>query len=149
MYVIYALIGAVMASAGTIFAKMGLKGVDANLLTALRGIVMAIIVTMAALSFGKLSVTALHSLSSKQWLFVVLSAIGGALSWIFFYQALAVGPTVAVTVIDKLSIVLTAILATVVLSEGMTLQSGIGLGFVALGALLVSVPWEKIKVLFG
>ncbi len=148
MYIIYALIGAIMASMGTIFAKLGLKGVDANLLTAIRGILMAIIVSIAALSFGKLSTTALSSLSLKQWIFVTLSALGGALSWIFFYQALSVGPTVAVTVIDKLSIVLTAILATIILSEGITLQTGLGLFLVLIGTLLVSVPWEKISKLF-
>ena len=148
MYIIYALLGAIMASLGTIFAKLGLKGVDANLLTAIRGIVMALIVSLAALSFGKLSVTALHSLVPKQWLFVVLSGLGGALSWIFFYHALAVGPTVSVTVIDKLSVVFTAILAMVVLSEGLSIQSGIGLLLVFLGTFLVSVPWEKIQKLF-
>lgn len=149
MYIIYALLGAVMASAGTIFAKLGLKGVDANLLTAIRGIVMALIVTIAALSFGKVSMTALQSLSAKQWIFVILSGVGGALSWLFFYQALAGGPTVAVTVIDKLSIVFTAILAMVVLSEGLTLQAGIGLLFVFLGTLLVAIPWEKIQKFFS
>ncbi len=148
MYIIYALIGAVMASLGTIFAKLGLKGVDANLLTAIRGIVMAIIVTLAAISFGKISMTALHSLSQKQWIFVILSGLGGALSWLFFYQALSVGPTVAVTVIDKLSIVLTAILATIILSESVTIQMGLGLGFVFLGTLLVAIPWEKIQSFF-
>lgn len=148
MYIVYALLGAMMASMGTIFAKLGLKGVDANLLTAIRGIVMAIVVSIAALSFGKLSMTAIQSLSTRQWVFVVLSALGGALSWIFFYQALSAGPTVAVTVIDKLSVVLTAILATIVLSEGITLQAGIGLLFVLLGTILVSVPWEKIVNIF-
>ena len=149
MYIIYALLGAVMASAGTIFAKLGLKGVDANLLTAIRGIVMALIVTIAALSFGKLSISAFQSLSTKQWVFVILSGLGGAFSWIFFYQALAVGPTVAVTVIDKLSIVLTAILAVVVLAEGITLQAGIGLLLVVIGTLFIAVPWEKISKLFS
>lgn len=138
-----------MASMGTIFAKIGLKGVDSNLLTAIRGIVMALIVTTAALSFGKLSLTAIQSLTQKQWLFVILSGLGGALSWIFFYQALSIGPTVAVTVIDKLSIVFTAILAVIVLAEGITLQAGIGLALVAFGTLLVSVPFEKIKDLLG
>ncbi|MFA7315810.1 MAG: EamA family transporter [Candidatus Paceibacterota bacterium] len=149
MYILYALLGAIMASMGTIFAKLGLKGVDANLLTAIRGVVMAIIVTVAALSFGKVSVPALQSLTQKQWLFVVLSGLGGALSWIFFYQALSVGPTVAVTVIDKLSVVFTAILAMIVLAEGVTVQSAIGLGFVFLGTLLVSIPWEKMKSILG
>jgi len=148
MYILYALLGAIMASAGTIFAKLGLKGVDANLLTALRGIVMAVIVSVAALSFGKLSMTAINSLSVRQWIFVILSAVGGAMSWIFFYQALSVGPTVAVTVIDKLSLVFTAILAVVVLTEGITFQAGIGLLLVVIGTLLVSVPWEKIQKLF-
>jgi transporter family protein len=148
MYIIYALLGAIMASVGTIFAKLGLRGVDANLLTAIRGIVMAIIVTIAALSFGKLSITALHSLAPKQWIFVILSGLGGALSWMFFYQALSVGPTVAVTVIDKLSVVFTAILAIIVLAEGITIQTGIGLILVFLGTLLVSVPWEHIQKLF-
>ena len=149
MYIIYALLGALMASLGTIFAKLGLKGVDPNLLTAIRGIVMAIMVTIAALSFGKISFSALNTLSQKQWIFVILSAMGGALSWIFFYQALSMGPTVAVTVIDKFSLVLTAILAVFVLSEGITLQSRIGLGLVAIGTLLVSIPWEKIKMLWS
>lgn len=148
MYIIYALLGAIMASAGVIFAKLGLKGVDANLLTAIRGIVMATIVSIAALSFGKLSITAMQTLSPKQWVFVILSGLGGALSWIFFYQALSVGPTIAVTVIDKLSVVFTAILAVIVLAEGVTFQTGLGLLLVFLGTLLVSVPWEKIQRLF-
>jgi transporter family protein len=139
MYIVYALLGAIMASAGTIFAKLGLKGVDANLLTAIRGIVMAIIVSIAALSFGKLNMTAMSALTSKQWLFVVLSGLGGALSWVFFYQALSVGPTITVTVIDRLSIVFTAILAFLVLTENITLQTGLGLLLVVAGALLVAI----------
>jgi bacterial/archaeal transporter family protein len=148
MYIIYALLGAVTASIGTIFAKLGLKGVDPNLLTAIRGIVMAIIVSIAALSLNKLSLDSLQTLSGKQWLFVILSGVGGALSWIFFYHALSAGPTVAVTVIDKLSLVFTALLAILVLSEKLTLQSGLGLALVILGTLLVSIPWENIKAFF-
>jgi transporter family protein len=149
MYILYAFLGAIMASAGTIFAKIGLKGIDPNLLTAIRGITMAVIVTIAALSFGKLSFTAISSLSTKQWVFVVLSGVGGALSWIFFYHALSVGPTVSVTVIDKLSIVFTAILATVVLAEGITFQAALGIGLVFLGTLIVAIPFEKIQKLFS
>jgi transporter family protein len=78
-----------------------------------------------------------------------LSGLGGALSWIFFYQALSIGPTVAVTVIDKLSIVITAILATIILTETVTLQMGIGLALVFLVTLLVAIPWEKIQNFFS
>lgn len=147
-YILYAFLGAVMASLGTIFAKIGLKGVDANLLTALRGITMAVIVTTAALSFGKLSMASLSSLSGKQWLFVILSGAGGALSWIFFYHALSAGPVVSVTVIDKLSIIITALLAFFILSEKITLQSGVGLFLIGLGSVLVAIPFEKISSLF-
>jgi transporter family protein len=149
MYILYALLGAITASLGTIFAKVGLKGIDANLLTSLRSIVMAIIVTLAALSFGKLSHAGLSSLTLKNWTFIILSGVGGALSWIFFYHALAAGPIIAVTVIDKLSLVFTAVLALIVLSEGITLQAGLGLLLVIAGTLLVAVPWKTIVSLFS
>ncbi len=144
MYITYALLGAVMASLGTIFAKVGLKGVDANLLTALRGIVMAFVVTGAALFFGKLSQVGIASLSGKNWLFIVASGLAGALSWIFFYHALSSGPIVLVTVIDKLSIVFTAVLAMIILAEGITVQTVLGLFFVVVGTTLVAVPWNAL-----
>jgi transporter family protein len=148
MYILYAMLGAVMASVGTIAAKAGLKGVDANLLTALRGIVMAVVVTLAALSFGKLTSAGISHLSGRSWFFIILSGLGGALSWIFFYQALAAGPTVAVTVIDKLSIVFTALLAIIVLSEGISAQAGFGLLLVTLGTVLVAIPSDTLAALF-
>lgn len=144
MYILYALLGAVMASVGTVFAKVGLKGVDANLLTALRGIVMAVVVTLAALSLGKLTQTGIAALTGKNWFFIIASGLAGALSWIFFYYALSTGPIVTVTVIDKLSIVFTAILAVVVLAEAVTLQASIGLALVALGTILVVIPWNTL-----
>lgn len=144
MYIFYALLGALMASVGTIFAKLGLKGVDANLLTSLRGIVMAVIVTLAAISFGKLSYAGMSSLTPKNWTFVILSGAAGALSWMFFYHALSAGPAVTVTVIDKLSLVFTALLAMIVLAEGITLQAAIGLFLVVCGTLLVALPWNTL-----
>ena len=137
MYIIYALLGAVMASLGTIFAKLGLKWIDSNLLTAIRGIVMALVVVAFAFSYGKISLTTLSSLSQKQWLYVILSGLAGALSWLFFYHALSFGPAITVTVIDKLSLVITAVLALIILGEGITLQAGIGLLLVVIGTLLV------------
>lgn len=139
MYIYYALAGAVAASAGTIFAKIGLKGIDSNLLTSVRGVVMAIIVTIAALSLGKVDTASLSAITSKQWLYITLSGAGGALSWLFFYYALATGPTMSVTVIDKLSIVFTAILTVLVLGEGVTLRAAGGLVLVVLGTILVAM----------
>lgn len=148
MYILYALLGALMASVGTIFAKVGLKGVDSNVLTAIRGITMAIVVSVAAFSFGKLSFASVSVLTPKNWFFVSVSGLAGALSWIFFFHALSEGPTVAVSVIDKLSIVFTAALAMIVLSEGLTLQAGIGLFLVVIGTILVAIPWNTLLGLF-
>jgi len=145
---IYALFGAIAASFGTIFAKFGLKGVDSNLITAIRGILMAIIVTLSTLLISKISFSSLHTLTTKNWIFVILSAAGGALSWLFFYYALAHGNVVGVTVIDKLSIVLTALLAVAFLSEKISLSSGIGLALIAIGSILVAVPIDKILSIF-
>ncbi len=145
---IYALFGAIAASAGTIFAKFGLKGVDSNLITSIRGILMAIIVTLSTLLISKISFSSLHSLSAKNWIFVILSALGGALSWLFFYYALSHGNVIGVTVIDKLSIVLTALLAVAFLSEKLSLASGIGLSFIVIGSILVAIPIEKILTVF-
>ena len=139
MYIYYALAGAVAASLGTIFAKFGLKGIDSNLLTSVRGIVMAIIVTIAALSLGKIDSSSLSAITTKQWIYIILSGAGGALSWLFFYYALANGPTMSVTVIDKLSIVFTAILAVLVLGEGVTLRAAAGLVLVVIGTILVAM----------
>ena len=109
---------------------------------------MAIIVSVAALSLGKVTSAGLASLSGKQWLFIVLSGAGGALSWIFFYHALSAGPAISVTVIDKLSIIITAFLAFFILSEKITLQSGAGLALIGLGSILVAIPFEKILAFF-
>lgn len=136
---IYALLGAVAASLGTIFAKVGLKGIDSNLLTSVRGIVMAIIVTIVALFISKIDMNAISQLSGKQWMYIVLSGAGGALSWLFFYYALANGPVIGVTVVDKLSIVITALLALFLLGEHITLQAIFGIIFMVLGAILVAV----------
>ena len=145
---IYALFGAVAASAGTIFAKFGLKGVDSNLLTTLRGILMAILVVLITSIFTKFSFSSLQTLTLRNWIFVLLSALGGALSWLFFYYALSHGNVIGVTVIDKLSIVITAVLAVILLSEKLSLFSGIGLSLIVIGSILVAVPIEKIISIF-
>jgi transporter family protein len=95
-----------------------------------------------------MSMASLTSLSLKQWIFVILSGAGGALSWILFYHALQAGPAIPVTVIDKLSIVFTAILAYLFLTEKISLQAGIGLVFISLGSLLVAIPIEKMVAFF-
>lgn len=137
MYIIYALLGALMAALGTIFAKFGLKDVDSTLLTSLRGIVMALIVTFAAVSLGKVNLPAISTITNKEWFYIIASGIAGGLSWLFFFHALSIGTVIHVTVIDKLSLILTAVLALLLLGEGITLQAGLGFLLIMAGTLLV------------
>ncbi len=145
----YALGGALAASLGTIFAKIGLlKNVDSNILTTVRGIVMALAVLAFTLTLGKVSLADLREFDTKTWLFVVFSGICGAASWLLFYYALAHGPASGVTAIDKLSIVMTIALAFLLLGERFTLQAGLGALLIGIGAVLVALPWEQIKNIF-
>lgn len=145
----YALGGALAASLGTIFAKMGLlKNIDSNVLTTVRGIIMALAVLLFTLTLGKISFTDIKAFEAKTWVFVVLSGICGAVSWLLFYYALAHGPASGVTAVDKLSIVITILLAFVLLGERFTIQAGVGTLMIGLGALLVAIPWQQIKNMF-
>jgi transporter family protein len=106
---------------------------------------MAAFVLFFTLSLGKISLSDLKELEPRTWLFVILSGIFGAASWLLFYYALAHGPASGVTAIDKLSIVITILLAFVILGEGFTIQAGIGTIMIGLGALLVAMPWSQFK----
>lgn len=146
----YALAGALAASLGTIFAKIGLlKNVDSNILTTVRGIVMAVTVLAFTLTLGKVSISDLKEFEPRTWVFVIISGVCGAASWLFFYYALAHGPASGVTAIDKLSIVMTIALAFLLLGERFTLQAGLGAIMIGLGALLVALPWQQIKNIFS
>ncbi len=139
MYLIYAIFGAVFASLSTIFAKIGLKAVDSNILTSVRAVIMALVVCIFTFFFSNFSSFDLSKISNKEWLFIFLSALGGAFSWIFFFKALSSGSVISVTVIDKLSILFTAILAFVILSEKLNLQTIVGLFMVVFGVILLSL----------
>lgn len=139
MWIIYALFSAVFASLVTVLAKLGLKGVDPTLATTIRGVIMGGFLVIAAAIFGKLSGFSLAALSSREWLFVAGSGIAGALSWLFYFVALKSGQASAVASIDRLSIVFIVILAALFLGESLTLKTGVGALFVALGAILIAL----------
>ncbi len=152
-WVAYALCGALAASLGTIFAKIGLQGVDSNIVTTVRGIFMALIVTVVTIFLSKnVTLAALADIQPKTWVFVFLSALGGAVSWLLFFYALSIGPVQGVTVVDKLSLVITIVLAGFFLQESLTLKTTIGSFFVLFGTLLVALPsdaWKAVMKFFS
>lgn len=148
-WVALALLGAVSASLATIFAKIGLADIPPYIVTTIRGIVMAIVVTLFTLFISKkIQTSSFLELPLSAWIFIILSAVCGALSWLLFFQALSIGPTQGVTVLDKTSLIFTLILAALFLGESFTIKTAFGGLFVLLGTLLVALPWTSFERIF-
>jgi len=130
MWLPFALLAALFAALTSILAKIGLEGVNSNLATAIRT---AVVLVMAwGMVFITGSVKGINDISSRSWLFLGLSGLATGLSWLFYFRALQLGPVSRVVPIDKLSVVITIVLALVIFGETVSLK-------VVLGALLITV----------
>ena len=136
MWIFYALCSAFFASLVAVLGKIGLKDIDSTFATTIRAIIMALFLFLLALLLGKFKGFTFSMLGSKAWLFVALSGIAGALSWLCYFFALKYGSATAVSALDRLSVVFVAILATLFLGEGMNAYKIVGVVLVALGAFL-------------
>lgn len=123
MWWIYALLSALFAALTAIFAKIGIKGVDTDLATAIRTVV--IIILAWAIVFIKGSNNTIGSLTRQNWTFLILSGCATGLSWICYFKALQLGKVSQVAPVDKLSVALAIILAAVFLGETLTLKTSI------------------------
>ena len=135
MWFIFALGSAVFAALTSILAKVGIEGVNSNLATAIRTVV------VVAMSWGMVFLTnaqtGIGDISRKSWLFLILSGLATGASWLCYYRALQIGQASKVVPIDKLSTVLTLVLAFVFLHEKFTPKSLIGCILIALGTLIM------------
>lgn len=135
MWLILALASSVFAALTSILAKIGINGVNSNLATAIRTFVVLI------MSWGMVFLTktqgGILEISKKSWIFLVLSGLATGASWLCYYKALQMGEASKVVPIDKLSVVITMILAAVLLHEQFTPKSIIGCVLIAAGTLLM------------
>ncbi len=135
MWFIMALLSAVFASLTSILAKVGIEGVNSNLATAIRTVVVVI------MSWGMVFITntqgGISDISRKSWIFLILSGLATGASWLCYYKALQIGEASKVVPIDKLSVVITLILAFVFLHEDFTAKSIIGCALIGAGTLLM------------
>lgn len=138
-WLIYALLSALTAALVAIFGKIGLQHLDANTATAIRAVVMAIFLAGVVVVQGKLSLVSTVFADRKALLFVVLSGVAGALSWLFYFMAIKSGNVSRVAPIDKLSVVFAVILAVVLFGEKLSLISGAGVALITAGALMVAL----------
>lgn len=137
MWFVFALLSAIFAALTSILAKIGIDGVNSNLATAIRTVV------VVAMSWGMVFLTQAQSglleISKKSWLFLILSGLATGASWLCYYKALQIGEASKVVPIDKLSVVITLILAFVFLHEEFTAKSLMGCVLIAAGTLLMVV----------
>lgn len=135
MWFVFALLSAVFAALTSILAKIGIEGVNSNLATALRTVVVVIMswvvvwVTNTGSGIGEISV--------KSWVFLILSGLATGASWLCYYKALQMGQAFEVVAVDKLSVVITFILAFVILHETMTWKSVLGCILIAAGTFVM------------
>ena len=130
-----ALLSALFASLVAIFGKIGIQNIDSTLATTIRGIIMALFLIIISLSLGKFSF--LNQINGRSLLFIILAGIAGALSWLFYFYALKVGPVKGVASLDRLSVAMAIILAFIFLGEKLVIKNLIGIIFLVLGAMML------------
>jgi len=133
MWQVYALLASLFAALTAILAKIGIQGIDSNLATGIRTDV--ILIFIWGIVFATVPMTSIALLTAKNWIFLILSGIATGLSWMFYFHAIQLGPVSRVAPIDKLSVVLTIILAFVILKESVSWQVVIGGLLIASGVL--------------
>lgn len=136
-WLFYAILSAIFAALTAILAKIGIQNVDSNLATAIRTVV--ILVFAWAIVFWQGTLNKVSSISQFSLVFLVLSGIATGLSWLFYFKALQLGKASQVAPIDKLSLIITIVLAAVILKEKVSLGIVIGGVLMAMGAILVSL----------
>ena len=135
MWFVFAMLSAVFAALTSILAKVGIDGVNSNLATALRTVV--VLVMAWGMVFLTNSQTGISEISKKSWLFLILSGLATGASWLCYYKALQIGEASKVVPVDKLSVVFTLILAFLFLHEQFTIKSVLGCILIGAGTLLM------------
>lgn len=135
MWIVFAILSAVFAALTSILAKVGIDGVNSNLATAIRTVV------VVAMAWGMVFLThaqsGLSQISKKSWIFLILSGLATGASWLCYYRALQTGEAAKVVPIDKLSVVITLIFSFVFLHEEFTAKSFIGCILIGAGTLIM------------
>lgn len=135
MWWFYALLSALFAALTTLFAKVGIKGVNTDLATAIRTVVILALAWVIVATRGGIST--IGQLSKTNWLFLTLSGVTTGLSWICYFKALQLGEITQVAPVDKLSVALTIVLAVIFLGEPLTWKNSIGALLIISGTLVL------------
>ena len=135
MWVVFALLSAVFAALTSIFAKIGIENVNSNLATAIRTVVVLVMAWLIVFATGKHQ--QIVDISTKSWVFLVLSGLATGLSWLCYFYALQIGEASKVVPVDKFSVVITMIMAFFILGEVITTKTIIGGLLITAGTLVL------------
>lgn len=135
MWLVFAILSAVFAALTSILAKVGIEGVGSNLATAIRTLVVVGLAWIMVFITGEQA--GFSDISRKSWIFLILSGLATGLSWLCYYKAIQIGDVSKVVPIDKLSVVITLILAFVFLHESFSVKSVIGIVLITAGTLFM------------
>ena len=135
MWVLFAILSAVFAALTSILAKVGIDGVNSNLATAIR--TMVVVIMAWGMVFLTHAQSGLAEIGKKSWIFLILSGLATGASWLCYYKALQMGDASKVVPIDKLSVIITLVLAFVFLHEEFTYKSVIGCILIGAGTLFM------------
>ena len=145
MWFIFAILSAIFAALTSILAKIGIEGVNSNLATAVRTIVVVLMAWLMVFVTG--SQNGFMDISKKSWIFLILSGLATGASWLCYYKALQIGEASKVVPIDKLSIVITVALAFLFLGEQITLKTLIGCSLITIGTFGMILSIKNIKLI--
>ena len=135
MWFVFAILSSIFAALTSILAKVGIEGVNSNLATAVRTIVVVLMAWFMVFITGNQN--GIVDISKKSWIFLILSGLATGASWLCYYKALQLGEASKVVPIDKLSIVITIILAFIFLGEQITLKTLIGCCLIVAGTFVM------------
>ena len=135
MWFVFALLSAIFAALTSILAKVGIDGVNSNLATAIRTVV--VVVMAWGMVFLTNAQNGIKEISRKSWIFLIISGLATGASWLCYYKALQIGDASKVVPIDKISVVITLVLAFVFLHEDFTIKSLIGCILIGIGTLIM------------
>ena len=137
MWVLFAFLSAIFAALTSILAKVGIEGVNSNLATAIRTVV--VVVMAWGMVFLTHAQSGISNIGTNSWVFLILSGLATGASWLCYYRALQIGEASKVVPIDKLSVIITLVLAFVFLHEDFTMKSLIGCILIGAGTLFMAI----------
>ncbi len=139
LWLFYAILSAVMAALVSVFGKIGLQGLDANTATVIRAVIMALFLMLVLAAQRSFSHVGEILVNRRAMMFIFLSGVAGALSWLFYFVALKYGKVSQVAPVDKLSVVLATVIAVIFLQESLSLTAGAGIGLITIGIIMVAL----------